>query len=160
MQPDAIYLDFIQCEDGFANLYLEMSVRFWDHSELSWFWIEMAMREKQRAGLLHHCLEKRVFAREMPNPVTLQLLARRLEELARRATEPGLTVDEAFDIAVQIETSEIEAIRAGLIQPIDGPFHILNKKREICESYTPRLREAARNFAVSPSVQSKIASFC
>jgi hypothetical protein len=61
MTPEKIYFDFIRCEDKSADLYLDLSVHFYHQIDLSWFWVDMAMAEKQRAGLLHHCLENRVF---------------------------------------------------------------------------------------------------
>jgi len=66
MNASKIYDGFIRFEERSASLYMELSVRFFDNPELRWFWIEMAMEEKQHAGMLQHCREAGVFASELP----------------------------------------------------------------------------------------------
>ena len=48
------------------GFHLELSVRFFDNPELSWFWVDMAMEEKQHTSMLQHCREAGVFASERP----------------------------------------------------------------------------------------------
>jgi hypothetical protein len=67
MNVTKVYDGFIGLEDRTAALYLELSIRFFDNPELSWFWVEMAMEEKQHAGMLQHCREAGVFAAQLPD---------------------------------------------------------------------------------------------
>jgi hypothetical protein len=38
-----------------------------DNPALRWFWVEMAMEEKQHAGMLQHCREAGFIAGTLPN---------------------------------------------------------------------------------------------
>jgi hypothetical protein len=131
MQPDSIYLDFIRCEDKSGDLYLDLSLRFCGETELSWFWVDMAMGRKQKAGLLHYCLENKVFCADLPDPISLQRLAEHLDELLQRAADPDLDLKEAFAIAVQLESSGMNDICTRLTEPIEGPPHVLQKKHRL-----------------------------
>ena len=158
MTPDAIYSDFIRYEDRSADLYLDLSVHFWDQIDLSWFWVEMAMGGKQRAGLVQYCLENKVFTEDLPDNVAIQELGHRLEELSHLASNPALSLDGAFDIAIQIETPESHAIRARLTKPIQSPPQLLQKKLSLSGTgHFARLKDAAERFAVSPAVRSRLA---
>jgi hypothetical protein len=157
MRRHAIYSDFIQRQDRFANLYLDMSIHFCDQMDLSWFWVEMAMEEKQRAGLLHYCLENNMFPEVLPDPRSIQKMEEQLKELTQRASDPMLSVDEAFDIAAQIETSELQKFLPGLTMQIQGPDRVIQKRQDICANHAVRLRNAAERFAVSSEVRSTLA---
>ena len=157
MTPDGIYVDLIHCEDKSADLYLDLSIRFSQQTELSWFWIEMAMKEKQEAGLLQYCLENKTFARELPDIVEIRDLKRRLDDLVPRASDPNVTVDDAFDIAIQVETSGLPDIRSRLTTTVEAPVYVQQKKVELLVGdYSEKLRSAADRFAVSPTVRSKL----
>jgi hypothetical protein len=157
MTPDGIYFDFIHCEDKSADHYLDLSIRFSQQIDLSWFWIEMAMKEKQEAGLLQYCLENKIFARDLPDIVEIQNVKRRLDDLGARASDPNVTVDDAFDIAVQVETSGLPDIRSRLTTTIDGPAYVQQKKGELLGGdCSEKLRSAAERFALSATVRSKL----
>ena len=81
MEPSLLYGQFIRCEDRSAQLYLDVSVHFYDQVQISWFWIELAMEEKQHAGLLQHCVEQNIFAKELPSAESVVKLERLLEEV-------------------------------------------------------------------------------
>lgn len=66
MNATEVYEGFVRFEERSAELYLDLSVRFADTLEVRWFWVEMAMEEKQHAGMLQHCREAGVFANELP----------------------------------------------------------------------------------------------
>jgi hypothetical protein len=158
MTPDGIYFDLIHCEDKSADLYLDLSIRFSEQMDLSWFWIEMAMKEKQQAGLLQYCLENKVFARDLPDIVEIRDVKRRLDDLGLRASDPNVTVDNAFDIAIQVETSGLPEIRSRLTTTIEAPAYVQQKKVELLGGdYSEKLRSAADRFAVSEDVRSKLA---
>ena len=102
MEAGLIYGDLIRCEDRSAELYLEFSVRFFDHVDVSWFWIELAMDEKQHAGLLQYCVDNTCFAEQLPSKRTITGLKRRLSRLETRASRDVLSIDDAFEIAIEI----------------------------------------------------------
>ena len=159
MDPQTIYADVIWCEDRSAELYLDLSVHFCHEIDVSWFWVEMAMEEKQHAGLLHYCLEKHMFAENLPDPSLVQNLRRLLEELRQRTSTPSLSLDEAFEVATQIESSELEDIAQKLTAPIQGPVHIVQKKIALSsQPHLAKLRSAAERFPTSPVVRTRLAN--
>ena len=158
MEPSLIYVDFMKCEDRSARLYFDLSIRFYDQVDISWFWIEMAMEEKQQAGLLQYCLEEKVFAEELPPMDTIIGLRRLLENLGTHAAHSALNIDDAFDIAIQIETCEMEDICERLTAPILSPPHVVQKKIDLfkkkpCE----KLRSAAERFGACLAIQARLA---
>ena len=159
MNATKVYDGFISLEDRSAALYLELSVRFFDNPELSWFWVEMAMEEKQHAGMLQHCREAGVFAPELPDKDEIQLLNALFRQLEARLAEPQLALDDAFEMAIELETSEINDVYSRLTAPIQGPAHVMRKKMELSlAGHFERLSEAASKFHASPGIQTRLAN--
>ena len=159
MNATKVYDGFIGLEDRSAALYLELSVLFFDHPELSWFWVEMAMEEKQHAGMLQHCREAGVFAAELPDKDQIQRLNALFRRLETRLAEPQLALDDAFEMAIELETSEINDVYSRLTAPIQGPAHVMRKKMELSVAgHFERLSEAASKFHTSPTIQTRLAS--
>ena len=153
MIPQQLYDVFISFEERSADLYLDLSVRFLDNPELSWFWVEMAMEEKQHAGMLQYCKETGMFAHDLPDSEPIQRLAGLFKRLASKAAEPTLTIDDAFAIAVELEASEINDIYRNLTAHIDGPWHVVRKKIELSEeNHFEHLKKSARQFGVSSRI--------
>ena len=158
MEPSLLYGQFIRCEDRSAQLYLDVSVHFYDQVEISWFWIELAMEEKQHAGLLQHCVEQKIFAKELPSAESVVKLERLLEEVESHAADPGLNLDRAFDLAIGIEASGMEEICQKLTAPIVSPLHVLQRKVELSQKkHMDKLRDAADRFAASPRIRARLA---
>ena len=156
MEPGLIYGDLIQCEDRSAELYLEFSVRFYDHVDVSWFWIELAMDEKQHAGLLQYCVDNTCFAEQLPSKRTITGLKRRLSRLETRASRDVLSIDDAFEIAIEIENSQMENLCQKLTAPIAGPPHVVQKKLDLSKKeHFSKLRAAAERFGASPAIRSR-----
>jgi rubrerythrin len=159
MNATKVYDGFIALEDRSAAFYLELSVRFFDNPELSWFWVEMAMEEKQHAGMLQHCREAGVFASELPDKQQLERLNALFRRLEARLCEPKLRVDDAFEMAIELETSEINDVYGRLTAPIDGPAHVMRKKMELSVAgHFERLSQAASKFHASPAIQTRLTS--
>jgi hypothetical protein len=158
MEPSRLYGHLMRCEDRSAQLYLDVSVRFYDQVEISWFWIEMAMEEKQHAGLLQYCLEQGIFANELPPVESVVKLERLLEEVELHAADPALSLDAAFDLAIEIEASGMEDISQKLTAPIVSPPHVLQRKLELFQKkHIDKLRTAAERFAASPRIRARLA---
>src|SRR5215475_5452919 len=114
MNATSVYEGFIGFEERSAELYLELSIHFADNSPLRWFWIEMAMEEKQHAGMLQHCWEAGVFAGELPGDAQVQRLNKLYRELELRIASSELTLDDVFAIAIRLESSEINDVYSQL----------------------------------------------
>ena len=159
MEAKKIYEGFISFEERSAELYLDLSVVFYDRPQLRWFWVDMAMEEKQHAGLLQHCREAGVFASELPCAVQIHKLNSLFRELEARIAMPNLSVDDAFDVAIQLESSEINDIYSRLTAPIEGPAHVMRKKMELSlGSHFERLHNAAGVFGASPQIQTRLSN--
>jgi rubrerythrin len=125
----ATYRRFIDFEEQAAEIYLRMASRFSpENMELSAFWLEMGMQEKQHAGLLQFCVAEELFASELPEESEIQQAQNLLAELKRRASDPDLTTDDAFEIAAEMETSEINAIYDRLTTPVHASTYLLRRK--------------------------------
>lgn len=158
MKPVHVYEGFIRFEERSAELYLELSVRFLDNYDLSWFWVEMAMEEKQHAGMLQHCREAGVFAVELPDKGRVRLLDELFRKLEAQIAAPDLKLDDAFDAAIRLETSEINDIYGKLTAPIEGPAHVMRKKMKLSvEGHFEKLHQAAHKFGASPEIQERLA---
>ena len=157
MKAIEVYDGCIQFEERSADLYLELSVRFMDNTALRWFWVEMAMEEKQHAGMLQHCREAGVIADKLPDAEQIERIDNLYNRLERTIAAPNLTLDDAFDVAIKLESSEINDVYGRLTEPIEGPDHILRKKMELSvESHFEKLYTAARTFGASVEVQTRL----
>jgi hypothetical protein len=158
MRPSGIYDGFIRLEERSAAIYLELSVRFLHDINLSWFWVEMAMEEKQHAGLLQYCLETGICAAQLPGREQILRLKDLFEDLEARLAAPSLTLDGAFEIAMFLEGSEINEIYKTLTAPIEGPWYVVRKKIDLSVgNHFEKLEEAARRFGASPDIQKRLA---
>jgi len=112
-------LRFAEIERLVAKIYFRFSHLFLTQPELRDFWWEMAKEEEQHACILHACravIEN--FAEQTLDPTInrdkAQQLSLRLNSFLAQGTA-SLTVEDAFRIAVDIESSEIDAIYSKLI---------------------------------------------
>jgi rubrerythrin len=115
---------FAEIERLVAKIYFRLSHLFLDQPELRDFWWEMAREEEQHACILHACkaLIENYEDEKLDPSVTAEkagALKERLSSYLRRGASV-LTVEEAFRIAVEIESSEIDAIYSKLLQ-LGGP---------------------------------------
>lgn len=115
---------FSEIEGLVAKIYFRFSHLFLDRPELRDFWWEMAKEEEQHAAILLACREViEGYGEEVLDPGVTREKADELREtllgLLARGT-PSLSVEEAFRIALEIESSEIDAIYGKLLQ-LGGP---------------------------------------
>ena len=158
MKAAQIYEGFIGFEERSAELYLDLSIRFADDPAVRWFFVDMAMEEKQHAGMLQHCREAGVFAEKLPGRQQVERLDGVFRTMEERIAAPGLTLDDAFDCAIKLESSEINDIYSKLTAPIEGPAHMMRKKMELSvATHFERLYEAARTFGASADIQMRLA---
>jgi len=115
---------FAEIERLVSKIYLRFSHLFFDRPALREFWWEMGLEEEQHASILLACkavIENYEDERLDPSVTrdTADSLKERLGAFLRQGT-PSLSVNEAFRIALEIESSEIDAIYGKLLQ-LGGP---------------------------------------
>ena len=144
------YRRFIDFEEQAAVVYLQMASRFSPESpDLSAFWLEMGMQEKQHAGLLQFCVAEELFASELPAESAIQEAQNLLAKLTRRALDPDLSVGDSFEIAAELETSEINAIYDRLTTPVHASTYLLRRKiATSLPGHVGELLQQARKFHV------------
>lgn len=114
---------FAEIERLVSKIYFRFSHLFLHHLELRDFWWQMGLDEDQHSAILLACKEMIGNYDEAVDPsVTREKadeLKARLEAYLNKGT-PSITVEEAFRIALEIETSEIDAIYSKLVS-LGGP---------------------------------------
>lgn len=147
--PRNIYRRFIEFEERAAAIYSQLASRFSKDRQLSSFWLDMTLHEKQHTGLLQFCLRDGLFACDLPDSAEIQKVAGLFKRLEKRAVDPNLTVKEAFSIAIELEASEVNAIYCHLTTSLHHSMYLL--KRKIATSLPNHIDElvrAARKFGV------------
>lgn len=117
-------LCFAEIERLVSKIYYRFSHLFLTRPELRDFWWEMAREEEQHASILAACREMIAnYQEESLDPMVssdkANELTGRLHAFLNRGT-PSLGVEEAFKIAFDIESSEIDVIYGKLLQ-LGGP---------------------------------------
>jgi hypothetical protein len=157
MIQQQVYEIFIKFEEHSANLYLDLSTKFHENPALSWFWVEMAMEEKQHAGLLQFCRETGTRCEVTPTDEQIQQLGGLFKDLGTRMSVANLTLDDAFDIAIAMESSEINEIYDHLVANVSGPFYVIRRKIELSvRNHIAKLRAAAVQFGASRSTVERL----
>jgi rubrerythrin len=127
--PKWIYEQFVNLEERAAAIYLKMASRFSpEDAELSSFWLEMGMQEKQHAGLLQFCIAEELYSPDLPADQAIQETTVLFDNLLKRASDPHLTVADAFRIATELESSEANAIYDRLTKPVHSSMYLLRRK--------------------------------
>jgi len=123
-EPFDPLIKFAEIERLVAKIYFRFSHLFLSQPELRDFWWEMAKEEEQHACILHACravIEN--YEDEKLDPTisreNARSLAARLNSMLAQGT-PSLDAERAFQIALEIESSEIDAIYGKLLQ-LGGP---------------------------------------
>jgi len=110
-----IYAKFEAFEEEVAHCYFQMHERFIAHPELSKFWAETAIEELQHHSILRFCREHGLMADVEVDSVRIEHIREIIEIVAGLASDPDVSVDEAFYAALLIESSELEDIYDKLI---------------------------------------------
>jgi hypothetical protein len=140
-----------------AAIYMNFARRFARNRELSWFWLEMSTEERKRAVLLEFCGCEDLLSVRMPDRRSIQTLSDLLRRLERKAGRRNLLLDDAFLIAAELETSEINDIYARLIGPVIGTPYIMRKKVEtLAVDHLQSLIRGARKFRVSAPTKGRL----
>jgi len=115
---------FSEVERLVGKVYFRFSHLFMGRPELRDFWWEMARQEEQHGLILLACkIVIQNYEDEKVDPTISRENAQRLKQQIQGFLDegmPSITVNEAFKIALEIETSEIDAIYSKLLQ-LGGP---------------------------------------
>jgi hypothetical protein len=118
----------------------------------------MSMEERQHAQFLRFCGCEKLLVAGVPDRSRVQALAKLLSNLEERAGQKNLSVDDAFLIAAELEGSEINAVYAGVVKPIEGTWYIMRKKIEtLLSDHMHTLIRAARKFGASAPTLARLA---
>jgi hypothetical protein len=149
--PKSIYQHFIDFEEQSAAIYLQMASHFCpENRELGSLWLEMGMQEKQHAGLLQFCLAEELFAEELPSDADIHKLETQFRKFNERAADQALTVQQAFEIATELEASEVNGIYSHLTTPLHNSRYLLRRKvMTSLPEHVERLAREAKKFGVT-----------
>lgn len=140
-----------------SKIYFRFSHLFLERPELRDFWWEMAREEEQHACILFACkalIEN--YGDEKLDPAISRDKAQELEERLSAFLARGtrsLTTEEAFRIAMEIESSEIDAIYSKLLQ-LGGP-NIAKTMENLgvpASVQRQKLKAALRRFCSNPEL--------
>lgn len=158
MNPKDIYRKFIEFEERAATIYLRLASRFASESrELSAFWLDMAMEEKQHSVLLQFCLGEKWFAPSLPGEGEIRKFTAVFRQFEKQAAGRKITKEEAFEIAAELEGSEVNAIYCYLTTPLHVSLYLL--KRKIATSpfdHLGHLAAAGKKFKVPAATLRKL----
>ena len=149
--------DFAEIERLVAKIYFRFSHLFLAVPALRDFWWEMAKEEEQHACILHACRTIiKNYDDEALDPLIsrekAQALSTRLNSFLTEGTR-SLSIEEAFRIALDLESSEIDAIYSKLLQ-LGGP----NIAKTMVNLSVPasvqrqNLKAALRRFCTNPAL--------
>jgi len=156
--PKEVYQQFIDFEDKAADIYLRLASRFASYNhELSAFWLNMAMEEKQHSVLLHFCLAEKWFSQSLPGEGEIRKYVAMFNQIEKRAADPAITTDDAFAIAAELEGSEVNAIYCHLTTPLHVSRYLLQKKMATAPfDHVNGLAAAGRKFKASAATVKKL----
>jgi hypothetical protein len=158
-EPFDPLLRFAEIERLVSKIYFRFSHLFLDQPELRDFWWQMAKEEEQHGSILSACkalienYDDETLDPSISDDKAQELEDRLLSFLAQGI--PSLAVEEAFRIALEIESSEIDAIYSKLLQ-LGGPQ--IGKTMENlgvpASVQRQKLKAALRRFCSNPDLLS------
>jgi len=115
---------FADIERLVSKVYFRFSHLFLHHTELRDFWWEMAVEEEEHASILLACKQLiENYKDEAVDPaITREKASQLTEQISSYLSKgtPSISIEEAFRTALEIETSEIDAIYSKLLH-LGGP---------------------------------------
>ncbi|MBI2357318.1 MAG: hypothetical protein HYV04_00100 [Deltaproteobacteria bacterium] len=155
---------FAEIEGLVAKVYFRFSHLFIDQPEIRDFWWEMAKQEEQHAAILIAC--KAVIGNYPDESVDPSITRDKADQLRSKLNAylgkgtPSITVDKAFQVALDIESSEIDAIYSKLLH-LGGP----DVAKTMANLGVPasvqrhKLKAALRRFSKNPKLLEAAARF-
>lgn len=154
-----------------AKLYATLSVRLGDVDErIARFWQEMSAEEWQHHLLVGfgRSLCAQTFGLDAPGPqladVSIERINETLNAYEERVHAEQVTLNDAFEIAVALETGESDAIYAELVSTIkdaicqSGRPYLLGRISQMeqdMHDHVNHLIDAAKRFSINPDLVRK-----
>jgi hypothetical protein len=124
-RSEMIYARFEAFEEQLAHCYFLLHERFIATSGLAKFWLEIAIQELQHSAMLRFCRERNVMADVEIHWKIGQNIEQLLETVKAIATDPDVSVDEAFYASLLIESSELEDVYGRLTAALQKDHQLL-----------------------------------
>lgn len=155
--PGQIYEKFIEFEERAASIYVRLASHFSKNAELSSFWLEMGIQEKQHAGLLQFLLAEKLFAGNLPDDATIRKIDDFFRSFESRAANPDLKIPAAFQIALEMESSEVNDIYCRLTSTTHSSTYLWHRKiSTLAPGHIGYLADSARKFGAGEDVIGKL----
>src|SRR5262249_20286875 len=123
--------------------------RFRENPSLNSFWLDMALHEKQSAGLLQFCLCEGLLSAELPDKAEIHKLTALFRRFDKRSVDPNTSVEEAFALAIELESSELNTIYCRLTTSLHASTYLLKRKiATFLPDHVDSLVASARKFGV------------
>jgi hypothetical protein len=152
---------FAEIERLAGKVYFRFSHLFLQHPELRDFWWQMALDEEQHSATLLACKELITnYDDEALDPSLGQEKANELKERINsylRKGTPSITKEEAFKIALEMESSELEVIYGKLLR-LGGPKISRTLGHLIVPASVQRqkLKSAVLRFSKDPGLRASV----
>jgi hypothetical protein len=155
-EPFDALSEFAAIERLVSKIYFRFSHLFLDTPDLRDFWWQMAREEEQHACILIAC---KALITNFDEKIDPEISRGKAERLNRHLTamldrgSPALAVGEAFRMALEIETSEIDAIYSRLVR-LGGP-QIAKTMENLgvpASIQRQRLKSALRRYCTDPEL--------
>ena len=152
---------FAEIEQLVSKVYFRFSHLFVNNSKLRDFWWQMARDEEQHACILFAC--KAIVENFPDEPIDPNISREKADQLRERISSylskgtRSITMEETFKIALEIESSELDAIYTGLLQAC-GPKVAKTMENVGVPASVQRqkLALAVRQFAKDPELHSAV----
>jgi len=147
----------VHFEKRAAAIYENFALRFARSRDLAGYWLEMSIEDREHAVFLEFCGCEDLFAGNMPDRRAIRTLSNLFKDIEQKAGQLNLSVDDAFLIAGELESSELNAIYTRLVGPVKGTPYIMRKKIEtLGVNHMQSLIRGARKFQISAQTVGKL----
>ena len=117
----------------------------------------MGIKYQQHALLLGFCGCEDLILGSLPGNDPIRALSDLFSGLEDRAEQSDLSLDEAFLIAGELESSSVNSIYSQLVGPVKGTPYILRKKIEtLGVDHMQSLIRGARRFQISAQTTARL----
>ena len=148
---EMIYAKFEAFEEQLAHCYFLLHERFIANPPLAKFWMETAMDELQHHSILRFCRERGLMADVDIDSKTAEKVAQLLETVKGIASDPEVSVNEAFFVSLVMESSELEDVYEKLIAGLETDHRLLLQGIQAnLRSHHAAFAEAAAEFSGDP----------
>jgi hypothetical protein len=149
--------DFAEIERLVAKIYFRFSHLFLAVPALRDFWWEMAKEEEQHACILHAC--RAIIENYDDEALDASISREKAQALSTKLNSfltegiRSLTIEEAFRIALDLESSELDAIYSKLLQ-LGGPdiAKTMENLGVPASVQRQKLKAALRRFCTNPAL--------